>query len=188
MKIILKILANRISPLLHKLVAEEQSAFVKGRQIADSILITNEVAHSISHGQVKGLILKLDFEKAFDSVNWEFLLETLQIMGFGVRWRDWIQAILSSARQSVLVNGSPSTEFKMERGLRQGDPLSPLLFILVTQVLHDLLQKAAELNIIQGIRIGKEYCLSHLQFADDTIIFIEDNWKSIKGQDGTNHI
>lgn len=181
MKIILKILANKFKKFLPNLVAEEQSAFVQGRNISESILITNEIAHSIQNSHTKGLILKLDFEKAFDMVNWEFLLQTLNSMGFGVKWLAWIKEIFSTVRQSVLVNGSPSTEFKMERGLRQGDPLSPMLFIIVTQVLHVVIEKAKTLGLIKGIRIGNLMSISHLQFADDTIIFLQDDWHSIKG-------
>lgn len=87
MKIILKIMANRLQGLLPNLIAEEHSAFIKGRQIADLILITNEVVHSIQNKQSKGLILKLDFEKAFDTVNWDFLQSTVQSMGFETKWR-----------------------------------------------------------------------------------------------------
>lgn len=117
MKIILKILAHRIKILLPKLIAEEQAAFVKGRQVADSILITNKMLHSIQNKHSRGLILKLDFEKAFDMLNWEFQLGTLESMGFGSKWILWIKAIISTIRQSVLVNGSPTREFSMERGL-----------------------------------------------------------------------
>lgn len=181
MKIILKVLANRIKNLLPNLIAEQQSAFVNGRQIADSILVTSEIVHSIQSNQTKGIILKLDFEKAFDTVNWDFLMQTLQGMGFGAKWRSWILAIVSSARQSVLINGSLSREFKMNMGLRQGDPLSPLLFIMVTQVLHELIQQAVRLGLLKGVQIGETLSITHLQFADDTIIFLEDTWHSVKG-------
>lgn len=102
-------------------------------------------------------------------------------MGFVEKWRTWISVIISSAKQSVQVNGSSSKEFKIERGLRQGDPLSSILFKIVTQILHELLHKATQVNIIQGVKIGKKQRISHLQFVEDTIIFIEDNWNSIKG-------
>lgn len=181
MKILLKLLANRMKNVLHKLVAEEQSAFIKGRLISDSILITSEVVHNLQTGQSKGIVLKLDFEKAFDTTDWDFLMHTLQRMGFGDRWSSWIHSIISTAKPSILVNGSPSREFCMERGLRQGDPISPMLFILVTQTLHTLLAKATEVGIISGIKMGHNLSLSLQQFADDTIIFLEDSWEAVRG-------
>lgn len=96
-------------------------------------------------------------------------------------WIQWIKMIISTAKQSVLVNGSPTREFLMERGLPQGDPISPSLFIIVTQVLHVLIEKAKEIGLIKGIRIGSILNFTHLQFADDTVLFLEDAWSSIKG-------
>lgn len=114
-------------------------------------------------------------------VNWNFLIQTLKGIMFGDICVSWIRSIIASAKQSVLINGSPSKEFTMERGLRQGDPLSPLLFIIVTQVLHTLIVKAKSLVLIKGIRIGDTMDITHLQFADDTILFLNDDWHSIKG-------
>lgn len=114
MKIILKLLANRFKPILPSIISDTQSAFIKGRQIADSILMTNEVVHSIQKGFSRGIVLKLDFEKAFDTVEWCFLLDALSSFGFGARRISWIKSILSSSRSLVLVNGSPSREFSMK--------------------------------------------------------------------------
>ncbi|XP_017239669.1 uncharacterized protein LOC108212453 [Daucus carota subsp. sativus] len=129
-----------------------------------------------------GVILKLDFEKAFDSVNWEFLLHLLQKLNFHSLWIRWLEGILNSARISVLINGSPSREFIPERGLRQGDPLSPLLFNLVGEVLHCMLSKAERVGLFQGVNLGNNGdTVSHLQYADDTVLFIRDDTESIKG-------
>lgn len=127
------------------------------------------------------MILKLDFEKAFDSVNWAFLFHVMRTFGFGERWISWVQSILSSTRMSVLINGSPTEEFSADRGLRQGDPISPLLFNIVGEILHLLLCKAESLGTIQGIKMGDGPSLTHLQFADDTIIFLDNSWASCKG-------
>lgn len=137
--------------------------------------------HSIQNNLMKGLVLKVDFEKAFDSVRWDFLLDCLSIQGFGIKWRNWIHAILKTVRSSVLVNGSPSREFAMGKGLRQGDPLSPMLYIQVSEILHVLMEKVKQIGILQGVIIGSDMNISHLQFADDTIFFLHNNKMSIVG-------
>nr|XP_025628058.1 uncharacterized protein LOC112721200 [Arachis hypogaea] len=118
------------------------------------------------------VIIKLDFQKAYDRVRWSFVDIVLQKMGFGQRWRGWIKECVYSASMSVLVNGSPSKPFKMERGLRQGDPLSPFLFVLVVDVLHRMIGEAVRNERISPLLVGRDNIeLSHLQFADDTILF-----------------
>ena len=132
----------------------------------------------------KGVILKLDFEKAFDSVNWNFLLDLLNSFGFGSKWLSWIKECISTATISVLINGSPSDQFRTERGIRQGDPLSPFLFNIVAEGLSILFRRAMAAGLVNGVRIGSSGpVLSYLQFADDTIIFCEasmDEEKNIK--------
>lgn len=132
MKIILKMMASRLGRVIHELVADNQTAFIKGRNIiTDGILIANEVADCLLRKESRGLILNLDFAKAFDTISWSFLLDTMRSMNFKEEWISWIHTIISTAKPSILVNGSPTTELNMYRGLRQGDPLSPLLFNLV---------------------------------------------------------
>ncbi|GJV77548.1 RNA-directed DNA polymerase, eukaryota, partial [Tanacetum coccineum] len=118
-KIITKILANRLVPVLGDLVHDVQSAFVAGRQIMDGPFILNEVMQWCSLKKMKTLIFKVDFEKAYDSVRWDFLDEVLRKYGFGDKWRRWIQSCLSSSRGSILINGSPTSEFQFFRGLKQ---------------------------------------------------------------------
>ena len=104
----------------------------------------------------------------------------LDKFGFGSRWIRWIKECVESARISILVNGSPTTEFRPQKGLRQGDPLSPFLFNVVAEGLNLLLKRAKELRIIKGVEVGSsEVNVSHLQFADDTIIFCEAKWAEI---------
>ena len=119
------------------------------------------------------MICKLDIEKAYDHVNWECLLYILERMGFGGKWCRWIKACISSIRFSVLVNGSPTGFFSSSRGLRQGDPLSPLLFLLVMEVLSRMLRKVEFGGFISGFTIGSEVSISHLLFADDSILFCD---------------
>lgn len=180
MKILLKTLANRLNKYLSYLVSDHQSAFIKSRSISDSILVVNEVAHSILSKESKGVILKIDFAKAFDSINWEFLESTLVSMNFNDKWITWIKSISRSAHPSILINGSPTKEFSMNQGLRQGDPLSPLLFNLVGETLHLFLSKANTLGIFKGIFLRSGMQMTHMQFADDTILFIDNDLRSIK--------
>ena len=116
-------------------------------------------------------------EKAYDHVNWEALFYLLDRMGFGMKWRGWIKACVTFVCFSVLVNGSPEGFFRCSRGLRQGDPLSSLLFLLIMEVLSRLLKKTEECNLIRGFHVGDVNVvgvrISHLLFADDTILFCD---------------
>ena len=119
-------------------------------------------------------MIKLDFKKAFDHVNWDFLLNTLAGLGFGTKWISWIEMCIATAKFSVLVNGSPKGFFGASNGLRQGDPLSLLLFILVSYVLNRMLRLASDNNLIHGIKFpcnGPE--VLNIQYADDTLLFME---------------
>ncbi|GJR37353.1 cellulose synthase-like protein G3 [Tanacetum coccineum] len=162
-KIITKILANRLSLVISELVSDVQSAFVFNRQILDGPFILNELLSWFKHKNTKALIFKIDFKKAFDLVIWDYLDVVLNYFGFGPKWRSWIQGCLNSAVGSILVNGSPTSKFKFFKGLKQGDHLSPFLFILIMESLH--------VGLYNGIHIDDSLSLSHLFYADD-VIFI----------------
>ncbi|RVW66276.1 putative ribonuclease H protein [Vitis vinifera] len=120
----------------------------------------------------EGVVFKIDFEKAYDHVRWDFLDQVLEKKGFSPKWRKWMNGCLSSVSYAVLVNGSAKGWVKASRGLRQGDPLSPFLFTLVVDVLSRMLLRAEERNMLEGFRVGRNRTrVSHLQFADDTIFF-----------------
>ena len=143
----------------------------------DAALIANEVIDSWKKTGEKGLICKLDIEKAYDSVNWQFLMSVMQKIGFGVKWREWIWSCISTVKFSVLINGEPAGFFSSSKGLRQGDPLSPYLFIMGMEVLSALIRRVVEGGCISGCRIrrgrGQALNISHLLFADDAIVFCE---------------
>lgn len=169
-KIISKILAERLKKVISSVVSRVQTAFIAGRTIFDGPLILNETISWLRKTKSKAFIFKVDFEKAFDCLNWEFLDSTLEQMNFGMIWRSWIRGCLSSASVSVLLNGSPTAEFRMARGLRQGDPLAPFLFILAAEALHQAMETAKEKGVFYGIQLpNRGPCISHLQYADDAV-------------------
>lgn len=179
-KIISKILADRLSKVIDSVVADYQSAFIKGRQIMDGILILNEAIDEAKK-KLSRFFFKVDFSKTFDSINWGYLDAILGGFNFCDRWRKWIKACVESASASILVNGSPNGEFCLKRGLRQGDPLSPFLFILAMECLGLLTQKATELGLLKPALIGcQKIPVSHLQYADDVVFLCDGSKENLK--------
>nr|GEW90283.1 RNA-directed DNA polymerase, eukaryota [Tanacetum cinerariifolium] len=119
------------------------------------------------------------FKKAFDSVRWDYLDGILSNFGFGAKWRGWIQGCLNSAMGSILVNGSPSSKFKFYKGLKQGDPLSPFLFILVKESLHISFNNILNAVSFKGIRIDDHLTLSHIFYADDAVFIGKWNKENV---------
>lgn len=126
-------------------------------------------------------MLKLDFEKAYDSVSWSFLFDMMRDMGFGALWISWIRECVSSASMSVLINGGPTKEFNVKRGLRQGDPLSPFLYLIVAEGLSRMIKRACDIGYFNPVCVGSNnVAVSHLQFADDSLIMGEGCDTSIR--------
>nr|GFB86343.1 RNA-directed DNA polymerase, eukaryota [Tanacetum cinerariifolium] len=167
--VIAKVLANRLVMVLNDIVDEIQSAFVTDRQIMDDPLILNEIVHWYKNKKKQSMIFKVDFETAYDSVRWDFINDILWRFGFGEKWCKWIQSCLYSSRGSVLVHGSPTKEFQFHKGLKQGDPLSPFLFILVMESLHVSFQRVLDAGLFNGISLDSSLQISHLFYADDAI-------------------
>ncbi|CAJ2673682.1 unnamed protein product [Trifolium pratense] len=181
-KILAKVLANRLRVVMGSVISESQTAFVKGRQILDGILVANEVVDEARKSKKELLLFKVDFEKAYDSVEWGYLEDVMGRMGFPTLWRKWIKECVSTATASVLVNGSPTDEFPFERGLRQGDPLSPFLFLLAAEGLNVLMEAMVDRNMFTGYSVGNlaQVSVSHLQFADDTLLMGTKSWANVR--------
>ncbi|CAA7406434.1 unnamed protein product [Spirodela intermedia] len=135
-KVVSKIVTRRLSSFLDKLISLEQCGFVKGQYIHDNIMLVHELAQSLGHDcRGSNIIIKLDIEKAFDRIEWSFLIKVLRCFGFTDDFIDLVDACVRENHFSLLVNGNSTPFFTATRGLRQGDPLSPTLFILVEEVL-----------------------------------------------------
>ena len=148
-KLITKLLANRLAGHLQQMVSPNQNAFIKGRFIQDNFMLVQQTARFLHQQKQPRILLKLDISKAFDSVSWPFLIEILQHLGLGQIWRDILCGLLSSSSTQVLLNGIPGKHIYHQRGLRQGDPLSPMLFILVMDVLGYMISQAETDSLLQ---------------------------------------
>jgi hypothetical protein len=155
-KLITKVLANRLAKRLNDMVSPNQSAFIKGRFIQDNFMLVQQTSRLLHQQNMDRLLLILDITKPFDSVSWPFLLEVMQQLGFGPVWRDIIYGLLASTTK-VLLNGCPGTIIQHRRGLRQGDPLSPMLFILVMDVLGLLFSKAEAASLLKQLSGRKKF-------------------------------
>ncbi|PRQ29705.1 putative RNA-directed DNA polymerase [Rosa chinensis] len=177
-KLCSKVIANRLKLILPQIISPFQSAFIPSRLITDNTLAANELAHFI-HNKRAGeeyMALKLDLSKAYDRLEWGFLQKVMERMGFAHSWVKMIMQCVSSIRYSFLVRGKPLGYVVPSRGLRQGDPLSPYLFLLGAEGLSALLKKKAELGVLPGISIcDGAPMVNHLLFADDSMLYANAN-------------
>lgn len=154
---------------MSSIITANQSAFVSNRQIQDNTIVAHELFHYLKLQKSSNsgyFALKLDMNKAYDRVEWPFLKAIMEKMGFHLRWVSLIMLCLSTVSMSVLVNGKPGPFFKTTRGLRQGDPLSPFLFLFVNDALSQILRKLPAVNIIEPVQIGDlGPKISHLFFV-----------------------
>jgi hypothetical protein len=146
----------------------------------DGVVVANEIVDDAKRSRKPCCLFKVDFEKAYDSVSWGFLYYMLGRMGFSDRWIRWVKCCVESGSVSVLVNGSPTNEFSMERGLRQGDPIAPFLFLIIAEGLGGLMREACSKKVFSGYKVGKsDEVVSHIQFADDTLLIGEMSLQNV---------
>jgi hypothetical protein len=176
-KIISKCLVNRLRPFLDDLISENQSAFVPGRLIQDTTVIAFESFHKIQHcknPRNTHCAYKLDLSKAYDRVDWTFLEEMMKKMGFRSKWISWIMVCVRSVRFAVRINGHIHGSFAPTRGLRKGDPLSPYLFLLVSEALTCILKKENTAGRITPLKVARNVSgISHLLFSNDSLLFFK---------------
>jgi hypothetical protein len=169
-------IANRIKKFLPFLINDDQTGFISGRFIGENTRSLYDLFHFTEKNNIPGLLLLIDFEKAFDSLEWAFIYKTLDFFNFGRSIKKWLNAFYSNIKSCVQANGQISEWFSIKRGCRQGDPLSPYIFILCAEILALLIRKN---DSITGIKIGnKEHLVS--QYADDTSLTLDGTEKSLK--------
>lgn len=180
-KCIAKILAGRLKNLLPYIIDKAQAAFVQGRCISDNIMVAQELfqGYSSNSGTPK-VAFKMDLHKAFDTLNWKFIIDSLTIRGFPPQFINWIHLCVTTPRFSVKVNGEHVGYFSGGRGIRQGDPLSPFLFVLAMDVLSAMLNKVQGNDLFKHHSRTKDLKLNHLSFADDLILFSHGSTSSVK--------
>lgn len=158
-KILSKILASRLNKFIGNIISLTQCAFITGRPMLDGVLVANELIDFVVKSRKSCKFLKVDFEKAYDNVSWNFLKSMLRKFGFGDKWSMWMEACVFSSHMSILVKGIPTKEIKVERRLRQGGPFSPFLFVLVVEGLTRLVKKALDIKEYLGLRVSTD--ISH---------------------------
>ena len=181
-KIITKILTARISPILPLVISPNQSGFVKGRLLNDNALLAQEMFHDLHKGSpAPNVAIKIDMAKAYDRVQWPFLLQVFRRMGFPEDWISLIDRCIGSCWFSVLINGAPSGFFKSTRGLRQGDPISPALFVIAAEYLSKALDKLILGKREMTFTVARSGLkINHLAYADDIIIFTQAATPSLR--------
>ena len=175
-KLASSVIASRLKKVLHKLVHDDQKGFISGRFIGENIRIIYDILFETKQQEIPGLLLSVDFQQAFDSVSWKFIAKTLDYFNFGPSFKKWIKIFQNGSESCILQNGHMSDYFCLQRGCRQGDPISPYIFILCAEILSHMIRKDTN---IRGIVIkNKEFKLS--QYADDTQIFLDGEEISLR--------
>ena len=170
------VIANRLKTVLDKIIFEDQKGFISGRFIGENIRLIYDVLFETKDQDIPGMILSIDFEKAFDTVLWKFIKKVLKYYNFDPSIISWISLFQNGSESCIIQNGFISEFFNLRKGCRQGDPISPYVFILCAEILGKMVRDSKS---ISGIKINeKEFRLS--QYADDTQIFLDGTEKSLK--------
>ncbi|VFQ80611.1 unnamed protein product [Cuscuta campestris] len=180
-KIITRILASRLTTLLPCIISMEQGGFVPGKDINDHTLLARELIHLIDRKTEGGnLALKLDITKAFDTISWDYISQCLNRFGFNQKFTSLVMNSIQHSIISTLVNGTPSKPFNPRRGVRQGDPLSPYIFIIAMEGFTRSLNKLVSTGHLTGFNTGRIQMVNHLSYADDVLVFTNGSIHNLK--------
>ena len=183
-RIISKVLANRIKCILPNVISDSQSAFMRDRSIIDNTTVAFEMLHRMRNrrkGRIGHMAVKLDISKAYDRVEWEFLRRIMLKIGILNQWVHLAMETMCTASYSILINGEPTGFITPSCGIKQGDPLSPYLFLLCAKGLSSLIRRAIENHHLKGVvSCNGGVKMSHLFFADDSLLFCEATTRECK--------
>ena len=169
-KILTKTIAKRFEKVLPKIINPDQTGYVKGRYIGENVCLIMDIMSYTEENNIPGVALFIDFRKAFDTIEWDFLIDTLNKFNFGPDVINWVKIFYGNVTSCVLNNGHASEFFALERGVRQGCPLSGLLFVIGIEVLANAIRNE---NMIKGIKVGEKEIKTSL-YADDTTVLVRD--------------
>ena len=179
-KIVSKIFSVKLKKVFNKVIDARQSTFLEGRGAYEWCFSGQWSLRWDKEEEKSYVFFKVDFRKAYDSVRWDFIYYMLDRLGFCEKWISYIKACLESTLMSVLVNGSPTKEFILIKGLRQGDPLAPFLFLIAAESLVVMFRTAIEKLLMESLEIGKRMIKGNmLQYLDDTLFFDKASIKSM---------
>ena len=169
-KLLSKVLVTRLVKVMNSIIYLSQSTFLKGRHLLDGVLIVNEVVDLEKRSKKECMIFKVDFEKAYDSVNWGFLEYVMRIVGLCDKWVAWMRACIFCGNMFILINESPTEKISVKRGLKQGDSLAPFLFLPVDEGFSEVMANAVQRNLFKEFEVKKGGTLtSHLHYMNDTL-------------------
>jgi hypothetical protein len=178
-KLIIKTLSLKLAPHMQNLVRSNQTAFIKDHAIHDNLVAVQAMTKLLHARKQATILLKVDIVKAFDTMNWSFLLELLNHLGCSRRWTNWISTLLSTASTQILLNGYLGRRICHARGLRQGNPLSPMLFVLWMEALNAMFCLAADRSLFTPLRVSSIKHRISL-YADDVMAFVSPNEQDIR--------
>ncbi len=179
-KIIYKVLANRLERAMDGIISPGQAAFLKKRSILDSFVTAREILSWSYKGEENCIGVKADFEKAYDRVSWDFINKALRWLGADQKWCVWIDKCITNAKVAILENGTPTKWIKTRMGFRQGDPLSPYLFLIVSEGLARLTNKTIQSGLFSGVGSADDAKFFLIQYADDTIFLFETKARHVR--------